>query len=171
MLSLWLTALSKTLLPFLFSTCSPQDWEVSKKRQDWNQAWPCGPSQVQKPSLISCGEKLQSLSLSEFQRVDSTCYSLGKCENAETKEKKLNKRSHDSSWAIKQSPGSSSRDIHKNLIHFFKFFGGNCWLKKKYTMLEPWAKFYLGQNEDCSLGDGTSDSWETLPKRKGERTV
>ena len=29
-------------------------------------------------------------------------------------------------------------------------------------MWELWVKFYLGQNEDCSLGDSTSDSSEKL---------
>ena len=32
-------------------------------------------------------------------------------------------------------------------------------------MWELWVKFYLGQNEDCSLGDSTSDSSEKLLQR------
>ena len=32
-------------------------------------------------------------------------------------------------------------------------------------MQELRVKFYLGQNEDCSLGDSTSDSSETLRQR------
>ena len=32
-------------------------------------------------------------------------------------------------------------------------------------MWELWIKFYLGQNEDCSLGDSTSDSSEKLLQR------
>ena len=32
-------------------------------------------------------------------------------------------------------------------------------------MWELWAKFYLGQTEDCSLGDNTSDSSEKLLQR------
>ena len=31
------------------------------------------------------------------------------------------------------------------------------------------VKFYLGQYEDCSLGDGTSDSCERLLQRDGGR--
>ena len=30
------------------------------------------------------------------------------------------------------------------------------WKKKKYTVWELWTKFYLGQNEDYSLGDSIS---------------
>ena len=36
--SLWWTSSSKTLFPCLFCPCSPQNWGVSKKRGDWNQA-------------------------------------------------------------------------------------------------------------------------------------
>ena len=32
-------------------------------------------------------------------------------------------------------------------------------------MWELWAKFYLGQTEDCSLGDNISDSSERLLQR------
>ena len=32
-------------------------------------------------------------------------------------------------------------------------------------MCELWVKFYLGQNEDCSLGDGTLESSEKLLQR------
>ena len=32
-------------------------------------------------------------------------------------------------------------------------------------MWELWVKFYLGQNEYCSLGDNTSDSSEKLLQR------
>ena len=39
----------------------------------------------------------------------------------------------------------------------------NCyWLKKGCTIWELPAKFYLGQDEACSLGDNTSDSSENL---------
>ena len=36
---------------------------------------------------------------------------------------------------------------------------------KRCTIWEMWAQFYLGQNEDCSLGDSTSDSSERLFQR------
>ena len=35
---------------------------------------------------------------------------------------------------------------------------GECWLQKRSTMWELWAKFYLEQNKDYSLGDSISDS-------------
>ena len=35
---------------------------------------------------------------------------------------------------------------------------GECWLQKRSTIWELWVKFYLGQNEDYSLGDSISDS-------------
>ena len=34
-----------------------------------------------------------------------------------------------------------------------------------------WVKFYLGQNEDCSPGDTTSDNWESSPKGKGKAGI
>ena len=38
-----------------------------------------------------------------------------------------------------------------------------CWLKKKRcTTWELWIRFYLGQNEDCSLEGSISDSSERL---------
>ena len=43
-----------------------------------------------------------------------------------------------------------------------------CWLKR-CTIWEFWVKFYLGQNQDCSPGAGTSDSSERLLQR-GSRT-
>ena len=44
-----------------------------------------------------------------------------------------------------------------------------CWLKKKYTKWELRVKFYLGQNEDWSPVDSTSDSSEKLLQRgRGE---
>ena len=36
-----------------------------------------------------------------------------------------------------------------------------CWLKKMHSV-RVWVKFYLGQNEDCSPGESTSDSSEKL---------
>ena len=39
---------------------------------------------------------------------------------------------------------------------------------KTYTTWELWVKFYLGQNEDYSLGDSLSDSSEELLWRSGE---
>ena len=40
---------------------------------------------------------------------------------------------------------------------------------KKSTMWELWVKFYLGQNEDYSLGDSISESSEKLlPRGMGE---
>ena len=47
--------------------------------------------------------------------------------------------------------------IHQNLMTWY-------WLKKKCTW-ELWIKFYLGQNEDYSPGDSTSDSSEKLLQR------
>ena len=38
---------------------------------------------------------------------------------------------------------------------------------KKITMWELWVKFYLGQNEDYSLGDSVSDRSEELLQRSG----
>ena len=35
-------------------------------------------------------------------------------------------------------------------------------LKNKYTTRELHVKFYLGQSENCSLGDSTSDNSEKL---------
>ena len=44
-----------------------------------------------------------------------------------------------------------------------------CRLRKKCTALELRVKFYLGQNEDCSLGDSIPDSSEKLLQRdRGE---
>ena len=37
--------------------------------------------------------------------------------------------------------------------------------KKRCTIWELRVEFYLGQNEDCSLGDSTSDSSEKLLQR------
>ena len=34
-------------------------------------------------------------------------------------------------------------------------------------MWESWVKFYLGQYEDCSSGDSTSDGSEKLLQRDG----
>ena len=46
-----------------------------------------------------------------------------------------------------------------------------CWLKG-CTTWELWVKFYLGQNEDCSLGGSPSDSSERLLQRgRGEQSV
>ena len=43
---------------------------------------------------------------------------------------------------------------------------------KKWIMWGLWVKFYLGQNEDYSLGDSTSDSSEKLlQKGRAERTA
>ena len=39
--------------------------------------------------------------------------------------------------------------------------------KKKNTMWNFWAKFYLGQNEDYSPGDSISESSEKLLQRGG----
>ena len=43
--------------------------------------------------------------------------------------------------------------------------------KKKMHNLRVGVKFYLGQNEDCSLGGRTSDSSERLLQRGSERKV
>ena len=40
---------------------------------------------------------------------------------------------------------------------------------RKCTVWELHVKFYLGQNEDCSLGDSTSSSSEKLLQRGGEK--
>ena len=54
--------------------------------------------------------------------------------------------------------------IYRQLVQFVDF--------KKCTMWELRVKFYLGQNEDCNLGDSSSDSCEKLPQRgRGERSV
>ena len=46
-----------------------------------------------------------------------------------------------------------------------------CWLKRRATW-ELRIKFYLGQNEDCSLGDSTSESSERLLQRgSGENSI
>ena len=46
----------------------------------------------------------------------------------------------------------------------------SCVNLKKCTVSELQVKFYLGQNEDCSPGDSTSDSSERLLQRgRGER--
>ena len=46
-----------------------------------------------------------------------------------------------------------------------------CWLKR-WAIWELWIKFYLGQNEDCSLGDSTSESSERLLQRgSGENSI
>ena len=42
---------------------------------------------------------------------------------------------------------------------------GECWLQKRSTMWQLWVKFYLGQNEDYSLGDSISDSSEKQLQR------
>ena len=44
----------------------------------------------------------------------------------------------------------------------------NC---KRCTTWELWILFYLGQNEDCSPGDNTSDSSERLLQKNKENTV
>ena len=41
--------------------------------------------------------------------------------------------------------------------------------KKRCTIWELPVKFYLGQNEDCSLGDSTSE--KLLQRERGEKTV
>ena len=46
-----------------------------------------------------------------------------------------------------------------------------CWLKKKSTMWELWIELYLGQNEDYSTGESTSDSSEKKFQRDGARSV
>ena len=53
LLSLWLTFPSKMLAPFLSNTCSPQDWEVTKKRGSGNRAEPCGTLPGVKPFPVS----------------------------------------------------------------------------------------------------------------------
>ena len=40
-----------------------------------------------------------------------------------------------------------------------------CQFRKNCTMWELWVKLYLGWDEDCSLGDSTSESSEKLLKR------
>ena len=57
---------------------------------------------------------------------------------------------------------------------FHRWWGAwACWLKKKGggIMWEFQVKFYLGQNEDYSPGDSTSDSAEKLFQRGRKRTV
>ena len=39
--------------------------------------------------------------------------------------------------------------------------------KKRSTPWELWVKFYWGQNEDCNLGDSTSESSDKLFQRDG----
>ena len=46
----------------------------------------------------------------------------------------------------------------------------NKYLKKKKAQCESWVRFYLGQNEDYSLGDSIPDSSEKLLQR-GRRKV
>ena len=44
--------------------------------------------------------------------------------------------------------------------------------KKRFTTLELWVKFYLGQNEDCSLGSSITDHSERLLQRgSGGRSI
>ena len=38
-------------------------------------------------------------------------------------------------------------------------------------MWELWVKFYLYQNEDCSLGDSTSNSSEKFQRGNGEKSI
>ena len=45
-----------------------------------------------------------------------------------------------------------------------RLFYHKCQLSRCITW-ELWLKFYLRQNEDCSLGDSTSFSFERLPQR------
>ena len=61
---------------------------------------------------------------------------------------------------------------HLSLLHYtsMKRLGGwLCRLKKRHNSK---GEFYLGQNEDCSLGDSTSDSSERLLQRgSGGRSI
>ena len=50
--------------------------------------------------------------------------------------------------------------------------GGVVDLEKKSIMWELRVKFYLGQYEDCSLGDSTSDGSEKLlQRRRGKNSI
>ena len=98
LLSLWLISLSKTLFPFLSRTCSPQNWEISKKIGDRNWAGLC--------RALSCPQLLVWSSLSskgQIQKQSQTLHDLRR--EYEIKGKQPSKKSIDSlnkSWVIKQ---------------------------------------------------------------------
>ena len=55
--------------------------------------------------------------------------------------------------------------VFPSLMSFLQPFGlirSNSLLKKVFSLWEFQVKFYLGQNEDCNLGDSIPDSYEKL---------
>jgi len=61
-------------------------------------------------------------------------------------------------WTQRLPPNKDSLEREKKKIYI-------SWLKKKSTMWKLQVKLHLGENEDCSLGDNTSDSSEKLLQR------
>ena len=64
--SLWLSSLSKMLLPFLSNTYSPQDWRVSKKKGDWIH--------IEASMFLSFEVKDLCFSLPGLLRVSKDCH-------------------------------------------------------------------------------------------------
>ena len=65
--------------------------------------------------------------------------------------------------------GETSYRIQMGFCFSFFLNLGCVDLKKKSTTWELWVKFYLGQNEDCSPGDGIPDSSGKLLRGGGEK--
>ena len=127
---------SQNFIPFLAWHLFPSGLRSMEEEGDINSARSSGAG-TKAPPYSCLRTKALVWGLPKFQRAGTSCYSLGKWGNAETKEKQLNKKSKDNNSAIWRSASSSSRDIHNNLAHTFKLCcrdwetppppSGGCW--------------------------------------------